>query len=93
LNVCDTEPYEFNTIIRVFKESGIHPSKPVIPVPLFVVFGATRIASIFFPDKNKKEWIYSCYNKLASDLVFDNRKMLETGFRPIHTLETIFIHR
>jgi hypothetical protein len=33
---------------------------------------------------------HSCYDKLASDLVFDNGKMMGTGFRPVHSLETIF---
>ena len=87
-NVCDAEAYEFNRIIRVFKESGIRPRRPVISVPLSVVWFATRIAGVFFP--KKKEWIHSCYDKLASDLVFDNRKMMGTGFEPIHSLETIF---
>jgi len=27
---------------------------------------------------------------LAGDLVFDNGRMMETGFRPRHSLETIF---
>jgi len=88
LNVCDAEPYEFNSIIRVFRQSGIHPNRPVISVPLSVVWIATRIAGIFL--SHKREWIHSCYNKLASDLVFDNRKMLKTGFRPVHSVQTIF---
>ena len=33
-NVCDAEAYEFNTIIQVFKKSGIRPNLPVISVPL-----------------------------------------------------------
>ena len=88
LNVCDAEPYEFNRIIQVFKNSGIHPNRPVISVPLSVVWFATRIAGIFF--SSKREWIHSCYDKLASDLVFDNKKMLGTGFAPVHSLERIF---
>ncbi|MEW6328019.1 MAG: NAD-dependent epimerase/dehydratase family protein [Thermodesulfobacteriota bacterium] len=87
-NVCDTEPYEFNTIIQVFKNSGAHPNRPVIPVPLPVVWLATRIAGGLLPSKRK--WWHSCYDKLASGLVFDNEKMLQTGFRPRHSLETIF---
>jgi len=88
-NVCDAEPYEFNTIIEVFKKSGIRPNRPVISVPLSFVWFATRIAGVFFP--KKREWIHSCYDKLASDLVFDNGKMMGTGFRPVHSLETIFL--
>ena len=88
INVCDVEPYEFNRIIGVFKKSGIQPNRPVISVPLSVVWFATRIAGIFF--SSKREWIHSCYDKLASDLVFDNGKMMGTGFRPVHSIETIF---
>jgi len=87
-NVCDTEDYEFNTIIQVFKSSGARPNRPVIPVPLPVVWLATRIAGGLLP--GKREWLHSCYDKLASDLVFDNEKMLQTGFKPRHSLETIF---
>ena len=87
-NVCDVEPYEFNRIIGVFKKSGIQPNRPVISVPLSVVWFATRIAGIFF--SSKREWIHSCYDKLASDLVFDNGKMMGTGFRPVHSIETTF---
>ena len=88
-NVCDAKPYEFNTIIDVFKKSGIRPKRPVISVPLSAVWLATHIAGVFFP--NKREWIHSCYDKLASDLVFDNGRMMGTGFRPVHALETIFL--
>lgn len=87
-NVCDAEPYEFNRIMEVFRKSGIRPRRPVISVPLSVVWVATRIAGCLL--KNKKEWVYSCYDKLASDLVFDNEKMLSTGFRARHSLETIY---
>jgi nucleoside-diphosphate-sugar epimerase len=88
-NVCDAEPYEFNRIIRVFKMSDIRPNRPVISVPLSFVWLTTRVAGTFF--SSKREWIHSCYNKLASDLVFDNGRMMGTGFRPVHTLETIFL--
>jgi nucleoside-diphosphate-sugar epimerase len=88
MNVCDAEPYEFNRIIEVFKKSGIHPNRPVISVPLSPVWVGTRVAGAFFHDK--KGWFHSCYDKLASDLVFDNKRMLGTGFVPRHSLETIF---
>ena len=87
-NVCDAEPYEFNKIIRVFKKSGIQPNRPVISVPLSIVWVVTRIAGALLP--NKRKWVHSCYDKLASDLVFDNGRMMGTGFRPAHSLETIF---
>jgi len=87
-NVCDAEAYEFNRIIEVFRKSGIRPRRPVISVPLSFVWLATRLAGCLL--RNKKEWVYSCYDKLASDLVFDNTRMLGTGFKPRHSLETIF---
>ena len=89
LNVCDAEAYEFNRIIRVFKKSGIRPDRPVISVPLPAVWFATRIAGVFF--SSKREWIHSCYDKLASDLVFDNGRMMGMGFKPAHTIEAIFL--
>ena len=91
MNVCDRHPYEFNNIIKVFKKSGSYPIRPTISIPLPVVWLATRIAGVFF--KNKKNWLHSCYEKLASSLVFDNTKMLETGFKPRHTLETVFSYK
>jgi len=90
INVCDAEPYEFDNIIEVFKKSGIRPNRPAIPVPLPVVWLATRIAGALFP--NKRNWFHSCYDKLASSLVFSNEKMLGTGFKPRHSLETVFAH-
>ena len=90
-NVCDVEAYEFNRIIGVFKKSGIRPDRPVISVPLSVVWVATRIAGIFF--SSKREWIHSCYDKLACDLVFDNGRMMGIGFRAAHSLETIMGNR
>ena len=60
----------------------------VIFVPLSVVWVATRVAGCLL--RNKREWVYSCYDKLASSLVYDNEKMLKTGFKPRHDLETIF---
>ena len=87
INVCDAEPYSFNRIIQVFKQSDIHPNRPVIPIPLSFVWLLTRIAGFLLPKKRK--WLHSGYEKLASDLVFDNGRMMGTGFRPKHSLETI----
>ncbi len=88
-NVSDAAPYEFNTIVRIFKKSAICPNRPVISVPLSFVWFATRTIDAFFP--KKRRWIHSCYDKLAYDLVIDNGKMMGTEFRPIHTPETIFL--
>jgi len=87
MNVCDAEAYSFNRIIEVFRKSGIRARRAVILVPLSVVWVATRIVGYFL--RNKREWIYSCYDKLAGDLVFDNGRMMGMGFRPRHSLETI----
>jgi hypothetical protein len=88
LNICDEKPYSFHEMIRIFRKSGIRPSVPVISCPLFFIYGATRIAGLFFP--GKQEWIHACYEKLAFSLVFDNKKMLETGFTPAHDLASVF---
>lgn len=87
-NVSDVNPYSFNQIIETFKSSSTHPDAFVFPVPLAGVWGLTRLAGFVF--KGKRKWIHSCYDKLASDLVFDNSRMLSTGFRPKYTLETVF---
>lgn len=88
MNVCDIEPYSFNKIITIFKNSGIYPTKPIITMPLPIVWSATRIAGLVL--RNKRDWLHSCYDKLASDLIFDNSKMIQTGFKPRHTLNSIF---
>ena len=59
----------------------------MISVPLSVVWLATRFSGCFLG--NKREWVYSCYDKLASDLVFDNGRIMGLGFRARHSLETI----
>lgn len=88
-NVCDDKPYKFNEMIRVFKQSKYHPDRLVISFPLSLVWIATRLVGIIL--RNKRKWLHSCYDKLATDLVFDNSRMLATGFKPKHTLESIFL--
>ncbi len=87
-NVCDAEAYEFNEIITALGQSSVHPNRPVIPVPLSLIWLLTRIAGFLLP--KKKQWLHSAYQKLTQDLVFDNTKMLSTGFTPKHILESIF---
>jgi nucleoside-diphosphate-sugar epimerase len=87
-NVCDIEAYEFNKVIQILRNSSIRPRRPVIPVSLSLMWFATRIAGGLFPDKRR--WLHACYNKLASSQVFNNEKMLMTGFKPCHSLKTIF---
>ena len=87
MNVCDAEPYEFNQIIQAFKQSGIHPHRPTIPIPLSLVWLLTRTAGLLLP--KKKQWLHSAYSKLTQDLIFNNTRMLTTGFTPKHTLNSI----
>ena len=91
INVCDETPYTFHEIIHTFKNSGIYPYRLTIPIPLPAVKTATRIAGFIF--KNQRQWFHSCYDKVASNLVFDNSRMLNTGFVPKHTLQSIFLDK
>lgn len=87
-NVCDDHAYTFNDMIHVFRQASIYPVRPVIRIPLFPVFLGTRLFGILF--SKQREWFHACYEKLASDLIFDNKKMLGTGFKPRHSLKSIF---
>jgi len=89
VNVTDAEPYEFNRIIRIFLKSLSHPVRPVVRIPTSAIFLLTRIAGLFLP--GKREWIHASYEKLASSLIFDNTKMVKTGFKPKHNLETVYL--
>jgi nucleoside-diphosphate-sugar epimerase len=88
LNVCDEKAYKFSDIIQVLKNSGTRPNRPVISMPLPFVWLTTHLSGILFAKKRK--WFHSCYEKLASNLVFDNKKMLNTGFVNRHSLQTVF---
>lgn len=87
-NVCDEKPYKFKEIIRIFKKSDCQPNRLVFKIPLVFLWAATRFAGLIY--KNKRQWLYSCYEKLVNNLVFDNGRMLDTGFTPVHTLKTVF---
>ena len=58
-------------------------------IPLWIVYMATRAAGILF--YSKRGLLHSYYDKLASDLVFDNLRMVEKGFKQSHSLETVFL--
>ena len=88
MNVCDIKSYSFNEIIQTFKASEIYPVRPTMTIPLPIVWSATRVAGFLLRDK--KDWLSSCYDKLALNLIFDNSKMIQTGFEPRHTLNTVF---
>jgi nucleoside-diphosphate-sugar epimerase len=87
-NVCDAESYAFGRIIHVYRQSALKPSRPVLSVPLPIVFIFSRLAGRLY--SSKKEWFHAGYEKLASSLIFDNDRMLRTGFKPGHSLETIY---
>jgi len=89
INVCDARPYAFKEIIDAYRRMGIHPNRPVISVPLSPVRLATRLAGFVLPQW--RQWFHSCFEKLASDLIFNNEKMLQTGFTPLHELESVFL--
>ncbi|MCK5541123.1 MAG: NAD-dependent epimerase/dehydratase family protein [Desulfobacterales bacterium] len=89
LNVCDEKPYRFKEIIRVFKKSSYHPDRFVFTIPLFFVWMVTRMAGLIL--RSKRQWLHSCYNKLAYSLVFSNKKMLDTGFEPHNNLNAVFL--
>lgn len=88
INVCDERPYSFNEIIEVFKKTKYQPKRKVINIPLYIV--GLPIYFIGLLIKNKSTRIHSFYNKLANDLVFDNKRMLDTGFKPMQSLKSVF---
>lgn len=90
MNVTDAEPYAFNRVIKVFMKSHTQPRRPAVRVPLSVVFVLSRLCGWVVP--GRREWFHSAYKKLASSLIFDNTKMLQSGYRPRHDLESVFIH-
>jgi nucleoside-diphosphate-sugar epimerase len=91
INVCDEQPYKFVEMISVFRKSEYHPDKLVVRVPLSLVWFATRIAGVIL--RSKRRWLHSCYDKLAYSLVFDNKKILNTGLRTTHSLKYVFLRK
>lgn len=90
MNICDNNPYTFNDIIDVFQKTTDYPQKPLVTIPLFLVRWPVNTLARF--PGNNPEWIYSFYNKLAKDQVFDNKRMSGTGFKPRWGLESVFIN-
>ncbi|MCG8565106.1 MAG: NAD(P)-dependent oxidoreductase [Desulfobacterales bacterium] len=88
MNVCDMEPYTFGTIIQRFKSSNRYPLRPTLDIPLEGVKALTRLAGAIFP--HQKDWWHACHDKLKNDLIFDNSRMLSTGFIPGESLDSIF---
>lgn len=89
-NVCDEQPYSFNEIIGVFQKTRHQPRRMVVDIPLHIVgMPALMMGGLL---KNQAPWIRSFYYKLAKDSVFDNKKMLDTGFKPRWSLSSVFIN-
>lgn len=88
-NITDKNAYSFVQIIKTFKSSKYQPTRFLIPVPLWVINFFFRLAGFFL--KGKKNWLHSCYNKLSLDFIYDNTKMLGTGFVPEDNLNSVFL--
>ena len=101
MNACDAEPYEFSQITDAFRRSALFPKRPIIRIPIPLIWILTRLAGLMLPKRRK--WLHSGHKKLTQDLVFDNSLMLaicptslslsrggRAGFTPKHTLNSIF---
>ncbi len=88
-NVTDREPCSFNEIINTFKASEYQPTCRTVKVPLWFVWMLTWIAG--FIVKDKMHLALSFYDKLAKDSIFNNKRMLNTGFNPKYTLNSVFL--
>jgi len=88
MNISDSEPCSFNKMIRLMNSRSIGQRKPTFTVPLQLINIASRIAQVCFP--TKKQFISSCHHKLIRDIVINNQRMLETGFKPKYTITNIF---
>ncbi len=89
-NVCDEQPYSFNEIIEVFQKTKHQPQRMVVKIPLHIIGMPTLLMGWLL--RNQSVWIRSFYYKLAKDLVFDNKRMLDTGFKPRLSLKSVFIN-
>ncbi len=89
MNICDAEPYSFRKIIHVYQKSGLHSRLPVIWMPLSAVFLMSRLWGLI--DPRRRQWIHAAYEKLAHSQIYDNRKMMQSGFRARHSLERVFM--
>ena len=89
-NVCDLLPCTFNDIISLFKLSKYQPDRWILPFPLGVFKILIQIASFVF--KSKSIFLKSCYKKIANNFIFDNERMLATGFRPRSSLKSVFLN-
>jgi len=88
MNISDPKPCSFNEMIDLMNPKSTGYRKPVFTVPLQSINIASQIAQLCFP--TKKQFISSCHHKLIRDIVINNQRMLETGFKPKYTITKIF---
>ncbi len=87
MNISDPEPCSFNEMIRLMNFEPTGHKKPVFTIPLQSINIASQIAQFCFP--TKKQFISSCHHKLVRDIVINNQRMLESGFKPKYTIANI----
>ena len=88
-NLCDERPYSFNEIIGAFKASGRRPPFPDLRVPRKWL---SRFRNVLDgPAAGKGELLRSHAGKICDDSIYDNGRMLATGFRPRHDLESVLL--
>lgn len=87
-NLCDEKPYSFNEMIRIFKESGRRTSLPDLHVPPGLIRRFYLLAKAWRRESRISPQSY--VEKICRDMVYNCEKLLGTGFRPAHSLETVF---
>jgi len=88
-NLCDGRPYTFNEMTGVFRKSGLFAPLPGIAVPsgflqlLDRVFRRVPAGPLFS--------LRSQGGKIFQDMTYSPDKLLDRGFRPAHSLETVLL--
>ncbi len=88
INVSDLDASSFGKLIEIMNAREMGRRKRVLTIPINVVKLTADILGYIYPER--KAWIHSCYLKLSKDIVVNNQRMLETGFKPVHSLESVF---
>lgn len=88
LNVCDKEPVSFQDIIMGLRQKRAYRKKVTLFIPLLLI-QVILSAAEFFWGRNRG-MIRSYYDKIANNLIYDNQKMLDTGFMPRSSFKELF---
>lgn len=88
-NLCDEKPYSFNEIIEAFKASGRKPPFPDLRVPREWLF--LFLNMLDGPAAGRGDLLRSHARKICDDRIYDNGRMLATGFRPRHDLKSVLL--